>query len=316
MSHVPVLQKEVLKYLNPKPNENFVDCTIGEGGHTKLILEKNGPKGKVLGIEIDRELYQILKKKMEQFSERVILVNDSYLNLKKILKKYKFEPEGILFDLGLSSWHLQESKRGFSFLRNEPLDMRYKINFACKTKTKSKITHFGRSPKKCYQLTAKEIVNNWSESEIEKILKEYSQERFAKRIAKRIVKERKRKPIETTFDLVEIIKKATPKWYHFRKIHPATKTFQVLRIVVNDELNNLKKGLAQAMEVLKTGGRLVVISFHSLEDKIVKIFFREKAKENLLKILTKKPVRPTEKEIKKNPRARSARLRAAIKIKS
>jgi len=293
--HIPVLPKEVIEYLDPKPNENFIDCTIGEGGHTTAILERNKPKGKVLGIEIDPELYQKLKSRMAEIRNskletrnRLILVNDSYVNLAETVRKQRFKPvSGILFDLGFSSWHLEESGRGFSFEKNEPLDMRY-------------------NPEN--PLTAEKIVNNWSEREIEKILREYGEERFTKRIAREIIQERKIKPIKTTFQLVETIKKSTPIWYHHRRIHPATRTFQALRIAVNDELNNLKKALPQAVEILEKDGRLAVISFHSLEDRIVKNFFREN-----LKILTKKPIRPSLEEIEINPRSRSAKLRVGQK---
>jgi 16S rRNA (cytosine1402-N4)-methyltransferase len=290
--HIPVLQKEVIQYLNPKPNENFIDCTIGEGGHAAAILERNGPKGKVLGIELDPELYKRLK--AAEIKNRLILVNDSYVNLKEIVEREKFRSvSGILFDLGMSSWHLEESGRGFSFLKDEPLDMRYNPESS---------------------LTAEKILNYWSVQEIEKILKEYGEERFAKKIAQKIIELRKIKPIETTFQLVEIVKSATPHWYHRKKIHPATRTFQALRITVNDELNNLRKTLPQTIEILKPGGRLVVISFHSLEDRIIKNFLKEKAKENILKILTKKPIKPSLKEIKINPRSRSAKLRACQKF--
>lgn len=288
--HIPVLQKEVLKYLDPKPNENFIDATIGQAGHTLAILKKNWPEGKVLGIEIDPQLYEKLQK--AKIENRLILVNDSYTNLKKIVKSYNFKRvSGILFDLGLSSWHLEESKRGFSFLRPEILDMRYNLKL---------------------QLTAQKIVNYSSLFDLEKILKEYGEEKYAKRISKEILKERKIKPIKTTFQLVEIIKKAVPRRYLHQKLHFATKTFQALRIAVNDELNNLKKALPQAWEVLRPKGRLVVISFHSLEDRIVKNFFKNLAKEGKLQILTKKPIRPSQEEIKLNPRSRSAKLRCAI----
>jgi 16S rRNA (cytosine1402-N4)-methyltransferase len=286
--HIPVLLNEVLKYLNPKPNENFVDCTFGQGGHSLKILEKIKPKGKILGIETDEELFEKMKSKVKE--KRLILVKDSYKSLEKIIKNKKFGPvKGILFDLGLSSWHLEESKRGFSFKKDEILDMRYDL----------------KNP-----LTAKKILNEWQEKEIEKILREYGQESFADRIAREILK---RRPIEKTFQLVEAIKEATPGWYKKRKIHFATKTFQALRIAVNDELENLKSALPQALKILGKDGRLVVISFHSLEDKIVKNFLKENSKKGLIQILTKKPIRPSQEEIKKNPRARSAKLRAAIK---
>ena len=299
MIHVPVLKKEILQYLDPKPNENFIDATVGEMGHTAAILEKNKPEGKVLGIEIDPELYQELK---SQIPNRLILVNDSYINLKKIVKKHNFGPvQGILFDLGLSSWHLEKSKRGFSFKREESLDMRYQI------KTQN-------SKLKTQNLTAESIVNRYPEREITRVLREYGEERFARKIAEKITEARKIKPLKTTFQLVEIIQKAVPFWYRRRKIHFATRTFQALRIAVNDELNNLKKILPQAIEILTRGGRIVIISFHSLEDRIVKNFFRENVRENLIKILTKKPIRPTKTEMKLNPRSRSAKLRAAVKF--
>jgi len=313
MIHIPVLKKEVLEFLDPKPNENFIDCTIGSGGHAAAILKKNGPQGKLLGIELDSEIYRVVKDKMAefpislnsaritgskatgsyfQFSNRTTLINDSYTNLKEIVESCKFGPvHGILFDLGMSSWHIDESGKGFSFMRDEPLDMRYNQEG---------------------ELTAEEIINKWPEREIEKILREYGEERFSRRIAQKIAEERK--PIKTTLQLVDIIRKAVPKKFQHQQIHYATRTFQALRIAVNDELNNLKKGLPQAVDILTRGGRLVVISFHSLEDRIVKNFFREKAKGETLKILTKKSIKPTEQEIKINPRSRSAKLRAAIKI--
>ncbi|MDI6603256.1 MAG: 16S rRNA (cytosine(1402)-N(4))-methyltransferase RsmH [Patescibacteria group bacterium] len=273
--HIPVLQKEVLQYLNPKPNENFIDATYGEGGHTLAILERNGPRGKILGIDWEiRVRYK---------NERLILVQDNFANLKEIVEKYKFQPvQGILFDLGLSSWHLEKSGRGFSFKKREPLDMRYSLE---------------------NKLCAEKIVNYWSKFDIEKILREYGQERKAKRVAEKIIEERKIKPIKTTVQLREIINKArtTPR-----------RTFQALRIAVNDELENLKKVLPQALEILEPGGRLVIISFHSLEDRIVKNFL--KGNQNLLQILTKKPIGPTQTEIKINPRSRSAKLRATIKL--
>jgi 16S rRNA (cytosine1402-N4)-methyltransferase len=304
--HKPVLLKEVIEWLNVEKNKNYVDCTIGEGGHTREILKRNGPNGKVLGIEIDPELYQKLKKEK---LERLILVNGSFSNLKEIVKRENFGPtSGILFDLGLSSWHLEKSGRGFSFLKDEPLIMRYDWNPAKNILLRSS----GVSSK---ELSAEKIVNEWSEREIERILREYGEERFAKRISREIVKTRKIKPIKTTLQLVEIVKKAMPSFCRRKNIHFATKTFQALRIAVNNELENLKIALPMAIDVLEKGGRLVVISFHSLEDRIVKNFFKEKEKEGLIKILTKKPIKPSKEEIKQNPRSRSAKLRSALKIK-
>ena len=299
MIHIPVLQKEVLQYLDPKPNENFIDATIDGGGHAVAILGKIKPNGETLGIEIDPEIYQELKSKN---LDRLILVNDSYTNLKKIIEKYKFGlVSGILFDLGMSSWHLEESGRGFSFMRNEPLDMRYQVEIP---NSKFQIPNSNG-------LTAERIINTYPREEIERILREYGEERFSRRIAKKIAEERKIKPIKTTFQLVEIIKKIVP--FKKSKIHPATRTFQALRIAVNDELNNLRKVLPQTIEALAPGGKIVIISFHSLEDRIVKKFFKEEFKKGSLEILTKKPVRPSKEEIKINPRSRSAKLRAAMK---
>lgn len=291
--HLPVLKEEAIRFLNPKPFENFVDCTLGEGGHTFAILERNKPYGKVLGIDFDHEFLEKLKLKVKNkiSTERLIVVCGNFANLKAIVKEHDFKPvSGVLFDLGLSSWHLEESRRGFSFLRNEPLDMRYSLKNA---------------------LTAEAIVNFWSLKDIEKILRLYGQERFSRRIAEEILKSR---PLKTTVDLVMAVERATPRWYHRRKIHFATKTFQALRIAVNSELKNLEEALPQALEIMERGGRLVVIAFHSLEDRIVKNFLREKEKEGAVEILTKKPLRPSREEIAQNPRSRSARLRAAVKI--
>lgn len=296
--HIPVLQKEVLKYLDPQPNQNFIDCTVGGAGHTLAILDKNGKEGKVLGIDQDSEILQKVKQKIAntEYKSRLILVNDNFVNLKRIVDEYRFRPiDGILFDLGMSSWHLEESGRGFSFLKDEPLDMRFD---AIKQKIK-----------------AKDIVNQFSEKEIERILRDYGEERLATRIARKIVEVRRYRPIATTLQLAEIIRNATPTWYQHGRINCATRTFQALRIAVNAELEVLTKTLPQAIEVLETGGRLVVISFHSLEDRIVKNFLRESSTKEILKILTKKPVRPEDKEIQINPRSRSAKLRAAIKVK-
>jgi len=300
MLHVPVLTKEVLQYLDPKPNDNFVDCTFGQGGHATILLSKNGPDGKVLGIETDPELYKEFQTgespvMNRELLARLILVNDSYINLKDIVNENDFKPvNGILLDLGLSTWHFEKSGRGFSFKKDEPLDMRY-------------------DPKN-NPLTAFKIVNSWSQKELEETLKQYGEERFAKDISKKIVIEREDRPIRTTLDLVEVIWKALPPWYRKNRIHPATKTFQALRIVVNSEIDNLKTVLVQATEILAKDGRLAVISFHSLEDRVVKRFFKRSQEINILNILTKKPVIATEEEVKINPRSRSAKIRVAQKI--
>lgn len=275
--HIPVLKEEVLKYLEPKDKENFIDCTVGQGGHAKAILEKT--QGRVLGIDLDKEQIENCRK---EITERIVLVNDNYKNLKEIVQRENFHPvNGILFDLGYSTWHI-ESDRGFTFQEDQALSMSYEGS-----------------------LKAEQIVNNYSQEELERVLKEFGQERFYRLIAKEIVKSR---PIKTTFQLVEAIRRAVPRTRE--RIHFATRTFQALRIEANQELDNLEKALPQAEEVLAKGGKLVVISFHSLEDRIVKNFL----KQSKLKILTKKPITPSLEELKANIKARSAKLRAAEKI--
>ncbi|MDD5696642.1 MAG: 16S rRNA (cytosine(1402)-N(4))-methyltransferase RsmH [Candidatus Pacebacteria bacterium] len=278
--HIPVLLKKTIEYLQIKENENFIDCTLSEGGHAKEILKRNEPKGKVLGIEIDKEVFEKIKK---ENIERLTVANDNYANLKEIVKKNNFDKiSGILFDLGMSSYHIDESKRGFSFQKNEPLSMSYSGS----------------------GLTAEEIVNRYSFENLERIIREYGEEKFARKIAQKIIEER---PIKTTFQLTEAIRKAVARQ---GKIHFATRTFQALRIEANQELENLKQALPQALEILEKGGRLVAISFHSLEDRIIKNFL----KDNEIELLTEKPVLPDEEELQSNPRARSAKLRAAIKL--
>lgn len=292
--HLPVLKRELIEILNPKANENFIDCTFGEGGHSIEILKRNGPAGKVLGIEIDPELYERGKKIKEKFKERLILVNGSFKDIKEIAEREKFFPiNGIIFDLGVCSFHLEEAKRGFSFQRNEPLIMRYDNNLSA--------------------LTAKEILNTFKREEIETILRNYAQEKWAREISIEIVKAREKKPIETTYELVEIIKRAIPFWRK-KKIHFATKTFLALRIAVNNEIENLKIGLQKAFEILEKKGKIVVISFHSTEDKIVKDFFKNLQKENKCVLLTKKPIVPSKLEVLINPKSRSSKLRAIQKI--
>jgi 16S rRNA (cytosine1402-N4)-methyltransferase len=287
--HIPVLLKEVIEYLNVKPNNNYIDCTLNGGGHAREILKGNGPKGKVLGIEIDKEIFEKIEKEK---IERLIPVNDSYINIKEITERNGFNKiDGILFDIGMSSYHVDEAERGFSFNKDEPLIMNYSTG-----------------------LTAEEILNEWNEEEIEKIIKEYGEEEFSRKIAKKIVEQRRSGRIRSTLQLVNIIKEATPGWYHYSKTHFATRTFQALRIRVNNELDNFRKALPEALNLLEKEGRLVTISFHSLEDRIVKEFLKEKEKSGEVKIITKKPIVPTDEEIALNPRSRSSKLRAAIKI--
>ncbi len=291
MIHRSVLTKEIIQYLKAEPNKNFIDATFGQGGHTLAILEKTKPNGKVLAIEYDPILYRSFTPS-PGLQKRLILINDSYTNLEKVVKDNNFGPvHGILFDLGVSMWHFKKSRRGFSFQKNEILDMR--IN-----------------PYK-EKIPAYKIINEYPEQEIEKILREFGEEKFAKRIAKAIVLQRKEKPILTTLELVEIVERTVPRWYRKQRIHCATRVFQALRIAVNNELENIKKGLEQSLKVLFSGSRIAVISFHSLEDRLVKKFFKEKASNNILKIITKKPIVSSREEIITNPASRSAKLRVA-----
>ncbi len=302
--HKPVLLNEVIEYLNPKPGDKIIDATFGAGGHTLALLEKIKPGGQILGIEIDRDFFQKSKEKFSKI-RGITLVNDSYSNLVEIAERNNFlGADAILFDLGLSSWHLSQSGRGFSFLKNEPLDMR-----------------FSSRPD---LIPAREIINLWPKEEIEKILREFGEEKFARSIAEKIIEARKIKPILTTSELVDVVKNGVPVWYQsasrtriprsrasgsLRGRHFATKTFQALRMAVNRELENIELGLRQIPRVLKRGGRAGVISFHSLEDRIVKNIFREFKEKGIGQILTKKPIQPSFEEKSQNPRSRSAKLR-------
>ena len=307
--HTAVLKKEILQYLDPHQNENFIDGTIGEGGHTKLILERTVPDGKVLGIDLDPAQIENDKWTLADCKDRLILENNSYVNLKEIVERLNFGPvNGILLDVGMSSVQLEGSKKGFSFQADQNLDMRY---------DDSQNT-----------LTAEKILNEWPQQEIEKIIKEYGEEKFVRKIAEQIVESRKSGRIKSTLQLVEIIKQAIPSRFQRGKIHCATRTFQALRIAVNDELGNLERVLPQAVSVLSPGGRLAVISFHSLEDRIVKNTFRELEnpcncpkelpcvcnKVATVKVITKKPIYPTDEELQNNPRSRSAKLRIIEKL--
>jgi len=288
--HVPVLVKETIEALGPKSNQNFIDATLGFGGHAEEILKKISPNGKLLGIEQDQNAIEEAKENLEKYTDRVSYANTNFSELGLIIRDWKVERvDGILFDLGVSSYQLDSKSRGFSFNSNAPLDMRMNENS---------------------NKTAADIVNKSSFQDIKRILQEYAEESFAGKIASEIVNVRAQKPIKTTFELVDIIKNSIPERFRSGRIHFATKTFQALRIATNDELNVLESGLKQAFQVLSPGGRIAVISFHSLEDRIVKRFLQN----NNLQILTNKPIVASEEEIRINPRARSAKLRAAIKI--
>lgn len=292
--HQPVLLNEVIEYLSLKPGQKIIDATFGSGGHSAALLKEIGPRGKVLGIEIDPEMF---RKAEERFPKArgVILVNGSYADLKKIAQEHGFlEADGIIIDAGLSSWHLSGSGRGFTFAKDEPLDMRFNPV---------------ESP-----LTAAEIVNLWPKEQIEEIVRTLGEEKFSRRIAEEIVRARKIKPITSTLGLIEVIKEAVPLKYRSGRIHFATRTFQALRIAVNNELENLESVIAQFPDVLGPGAPAAVITFHSLEDRIVKKAFRDFQKKGIGEIVTKKPIRPSFGEIEENPRARSAKLRV-LKLK-
>jgi len=289
MMHKPVLLKEVIEYLHPKPNENFIDATFGLGGHSLEILKYIKPNGKILALEWDPCLVEINKKRFMK-NKQIILKNENFKNIKKIVKEEKFSQiKGVIFDLGISNWHYKVSQRGFSFQKNEFLDMR--------------INPFD------IKITAFEIINYFSKENIVEILKKYGEEKYANQIADKIVKQRKIKKIQTTKELSELILSVVPRK---KKIHPATKTFMALRIYINQELENLEKGLKDAYEVIENGGRIVIITFHGLEDKVVKKVFKELKKKGA-KVLTKNVVRPSRKEILENPSSRSAKLRAILK---
>lgn len=287
--HLPVMEEEVLSMLNIKRGGVYVDATIGLGGHTKGILNRIGEEGKVIGIDKDQDAINLVKERV--FDKRLLLKMGNFSEIESLLKSSNiYKVDGILFDLGVSMLQLKDYDRGFSFYSDKRLDMRMD---------------------KSQDLTAWDIVNKYPEHKLEKILNEYGEEPKSKKIAHAIVVYRDKKTIDTCRELACIIEKIYGKR---GRIHPATRTFQALRIEVNKEFEELKKGLTNALRVLNKGGRLCVISYHSLEDRIVKRFMRENSDENLLKIITKKPVTPTVEEVKRNPSARGAKLRVAEKL--
>jgi len=303
--HTPVLAKEAIEGLAVQPGGCFIDCTVGSGGHSAGILEKISPAGRLLGIDADPEVIEIAKSKLAHYGEAVTLVNDNFSNLEAICDKCNFHSvDGILFDLGASSLQLDTAQRGFSFQRDAPLDMR-----------------FDRS----YGLTATDIVNSFPEGELARIIRQNSEERHSRRIARHIVQSR---PITTTLALAQVVEQVLGSKH--TRIHPATRTFMALRIAVNRELENLKLALEQTVNLLRFRGRLVVISYHSLEDRIVKEFVRREASSCIcppgtalcrcghvptLKAISKKVIKPTLGEIQSNPRSRSARMRIAERLK-
>ncbi|MBL7053634.1 16S rRNA (cytosine(1402)-N(4))-methyltransferase RsmH [Patescibacteria group bacterium] len=288
--HIPVLLNEAIHYLNPKPGQNFIDCTIGQLGHSIKILNKTKPSGKILGIDLSKQAIESSQKQLNNIGifDRAVLVNDNFANLKKIVQSKKIKPiHGILLDLGLSTNLIEESNKGFSFMREELLDMRY-------GKTQS-------------GLTAMKILNGYSEQDLADIFYEYGGERNSRKIARNIIEKRKIKKIKTTAELRDIVINSFKQGFHVKSL---ARVFQALRIEVNNELNNLKQVLEQSIDVLELGGRIVVISYHSLEDRIVKRFFKTQEQ---IKILTKRPITPSKQEIELNKRSRSAKLRAGEK---
>lgn len=306
--HKAVLLEESIKYLNIKSDGIYFDGTLGRGGHSSEILKKLSEKGRLIAVDRDIKAVESVRKKLSSH-QNLIIKHANFINFDRVLKELSIEKvDGMLFDLGVSSPQIDNAERGFSYQKDGPLDMRMNRN---------------------QKLTAAEIVNNYSQKELENIINDYGEENWAARIAEFIVMRRKDKKIETTSELVDIIKAAVPKGARRKGGHPARRTFQALRIATNDELDQLKILINKAVSYLNPGGRIVIISFHSLEDRIVKHTFRELAedcvcppdfpicvcdKESELKIITKSPVQAEESEVEKNPRSRSAKLRAGERI--
>jgi len=296
MKHTTVLLHESIENLNLKPGAIYFDGTLGAAGHAQEVFSKFGDSVRIIGTDRSENAIKHAEDIFSKLGTHHSFILSDYRNIDKVLETLKIEKvDAIMLDLGLSSDQLDTSGRGFTFKNNEPLFMTFSEN------TEGKVT-------------AETILNNWSEETIADILYGYSDERYARRIAKAIVENRDTKPIKTTADLIEIIRRAVPRSYTTGKIHFATKTFQALRIAVNDEISALKEGMEKGWNFLNKGGRMAIISFHSVEDREVKIFFRFKAKNKEGTLICKKPIIPTEKEIKENPRSRSAKLRIIEKI--
>lgn len=307
--HVTVLLEETIKYLNIDPNGIYVDGTLGGGGHSELICSYLGKKGILIAIDQDEDALKASKIRLEKYSSNIKFVHNNFSNIKKVVSNLGIDKiNGVVLDLGVSSYQLDNKDRGFSYMHDAELDMRM-------DKSKS--------------FTAKDVVNTYSEKELEKIIRLYGEEKWASRIAKFIVKERKDKDIVTTGELVEVIKRAVPASARRSGPHPAKRTFQAIRIEVNNELNILEDTVKDIVEILDVGGRICIITFHSLEDRIIKNIFKELSvgcicppefpvctcdKEAKLKVITRKPILPSNKEIDINPRARSAKLRVAERI--
>ncbi len=306
MGHVPVLSKEAIEVLQPRPGAIVVDCTLGAGGHARLLLEAIQPDGRLLAIDRDPAAVEGGRTRLSVFGPPPTVVRGDFADLERIARENGFEQvDAVLFDFGISSVQLDDPERGFSFRAEGPLDMRLDPE----------------SP-----LTAERVVNELPERELGERIRELGEERWAARIAQFIVR---RRPLRTTRDLAAAVEAAIPKGAWPRDIHPATRTFQAIRMVVNDELGSIAQGLKAALQILSPGGRMAAITFHSLEDRLVKSFLVAESKDCLcppqqpvctcahrasLRILTRKPVRPSDEEVRQNPRARSAKLRAAQKL--
>ncbi len=295
--HTTVLLKESIDMLELQKGDVIVDGTLGAGGHSEEICSRFGAGVRIFAFDLDSDAIERARTRLSDKDCDISYHQENFKNLDNVLSEEKVSGvDGILLDLGFSSDQLESSGRGISFKNNEPLRMTLKKEIS--------ETEFDAS----------DIVNGWDEEDIANIIYGYGEERFARRIAREIVEARERAPIKTTKDLVDIVMNAVPSFYKRGRIHPATKTFQALRIAVNDELENLRTALSKGFEALAFEGRFAVISFHSLEDRIVKNFFRDKARDKEAILITKKPVIPSEEEMRENPRSRSAKLRVIQKL--
>jgi len=292
--HLPVLLNEVMDHLDPGPGDVVLDATLGGGGHAIEVLKRITPGGRLIAVEKDPEAIERTKGRLEGFRENVTYVNDDFRNIDLILDRLGVSGlSGAVFDLGISSFQVDDPRRGFSFLKDGPLDMRFDT---------------------AQKLTARDVIGRAGGEELADIIREYGEERHAKLIARAICAAREKGPITTTAELAGIIIRAAGGKYGKQKINPAARTFQAIRICVNDELAAVKEGVGKALDRLEPGGKICVISFHSLEDRIVKVLFKEASRGGRARIITRKPVTPGEEEVGSNPRSRSAKLRVAEKI--
>jgi len=294
--HIPVMLREILDYLDLEKKDQIVDATLGTAGHSKEILERILPGGGLIGIDRDKDSLSVARQRLSEFGSACTFIHGNFVDIDTILEKLKIEKvDGILFDLGISSYQLKDAARGFSFQNEGPLDM--------------------RMDKDSY-ISAYDLVNNLNEEELSSLLWNFGEERWHNRIARILVKERQRQPIATTVELANIVSRSIPYRYrrsHYR-IHPATRTFQAVRIAVNRELEILDTAISKSISVLKKGARICIISFHSLEDRLIKLAFRKAQGEGLVNILTPKPLTPAQSEIIFNPASRSSKLRVAERV--